>query len=90
VTRAEATEAVQPAGFAELIAKVKPAVISVSVKMDDFEGPANSGYFRRFTIPGLPDDFFEQFGFYTGRPGHRRVILPEKVPDSSFPPTASR
>src|SRR5215510_5966541 len=62
---ADATESAQrPVGFADLVEKVKPAVISVRVKMDagakmmSFEGdspfPPNSmqRFFRRF---GMPD-----------------------------------
>jgi len=74
-TAAETT-AQQPAGFADLVAKVKPAVISVRVKLtaepammqqngDDEQIPAQ---------PGSPlDKFFQQFGQEFGQQqfGHR-------------------
>ena len=64
---ASAAESVQrPAGFADLVAKVKPAVISVRVKMDagaemmGFDGdrplPPNSQMQRFFHHFGMPDD----------------------------------
>ncbi len=64
---AHAAEAAQaPAGFADLVSKVKPAVISVRVKIDDDGGNAavtqrdgdeDSGQ------SGSPEQFFRQFGF---------------------------
>ena len=63
---AQAAEATQhPAGFADLVAKVKPAVISVKVKIDrtaeaETNGSGNAMPFK----PGGPlDKFFDQFGF---------------------------
>ena len=64
---ASAAESVQrPAGFADLVAKVKPAVISVRVKMDagaemmGFDGdrrlPPNSQMQRFFHHFGMPND----------------------------------
>ena len=64
---AHAADAAQPSGFADIVAKVKPAVISVSVKFDksakiartDQNSEDNSG-------PSEPDSrmekFFQQFG----------------------------
>ena len=55
-----------PVGFADIVAKVKPAVISVRVKMDG--GSATTGlgnnqippglreFFRRFGMPGFPEN----------------------------------
>src|SRR5262249_5107339 len=61
----QAAEAVQPApGFADLVAKVKPAVISVRVKLDETKSstPTSSQEFR-----SRPDSqmqrFFRRFGF---------------------------
>src|SRR6266700_5562236 len=64
---AHAAEAAQrPAGFADLVARVKPAVISVKVKIDrTAEETTGSG--GRNVIPPQPggplDKFFQQFGF---------------------------
>jgi serine protease Do len=61
---AEAVHAQNPAGFADLVAKVKPAVISVRVKItqDETTGSAEGN-----VIPfkqGAPmEKFFQQFGF---------------------------
>src|ERR1700730_18617740 len=68
---AHAAEAMrQPSGFADLVAKVKPAVISVRVKIeqtaettglgDDGDSPVQPGanplekFFKQFGNPGLP------------------------------------
>ena len=70
---AHAAEAVQPAGFADLVAKVKPAVISVRVKMESKEVSGPSG--REFSAPpgSSMEKFFQQFGFRgQSMPGHRR------------------
>jgi len=73
------TSGQQPAGFADLVAKVKPAVVSVRVKM---EQPANSSMNEdgeRAVPPGM-DRFFQQFGFGdNGRqiPQQRRVVTGE-------------
>ena len=72
VSTAHAAEAQQqPAGFADLVAKVKPAVISVRVKMESEDASASSG--REFSVqPGSPmEKFFQQFGGQS-MPGHRR------------------
>jgi serine protease Do len=55
-------QAVQkPAGFADIVEKVKPAVISVRVKLD--EGPQTSSDEGLPFPPGSPfDRFFRQFG----------------------------
>jgi len=70
---AHAAETRQPAGFADLVAKVKPAVISVRVKMESKEVSGPSG--REFSLPpGSPmEKFFQQFGEGgQSMPGHRR------------------
>ena len=64
---AQATEAAQaPAGFADLVGKVKPAVISVRVKIDDdgSNGMVTERGGNKDSDPSdLPEQFFEQFGF---------------------------
>jgi serine protease Do len=69
---AEATQ--HPAGFADLVAKVKPAVVSVRVKIDRTTTTSmneNGGDKTPF------EDFFRQFGFENGRgaaqPRHQMV-----------------
>ncbi|QPF85357.1 Do family serine endopeptidase [Bradyrhizobium genosp. L] len=64
-----------PAGFADLVAKVKPAVISVRVKLD--EGDANAAGPGAENLPpsmrGTPfEKFFRQFG-YDGSPDGGRL-----------------
>jgi len=63
---AQAADSVQPsAGFADLVAKVKPAVISVRVKMDDTA--QNTSMVQKENViplqPGSPmEKFFQEFG----------------------------
>ena len=54
-----------PVGFADIVAKVKPAVISVRVKLDGAQTtglasnevpPGLREFFRRFGMPGAPED----------------------------------
>src|SRR5215469_4617405 len=68
---AQAAEPVQggnaqhPAGFADLVAKVKPAVISVRVKIDrtaETTGSGSSNGNIPFQPGGPLDKFFKQFG----------------------------
>jgi serine protease Do len=63
---AQAADSVQPsAGFADLVAKVKPAVISVRVKMDDTAQTTNmTQKDNRIPLePGSPmEKFFQEFG----------------------------
>src|SRR6201995_4951882 len=76
---AATTQAQQgPAGFADLIAKVKPAVISVRVKVDqgatDDDSPNTSGQELQPFMQGSPfEKFFRQFGENgpNGFEGHR-------------------
>ena len=64
-TALAAENMLQPTGFADIVAKVKPAVISVRVRMDaeqtaSLEDNDDNGQ----TQPGAPlDRFFKQFGF---------------------------
>jgi serine protease Do len=67
-----------PVGFADLISKVKPAVISVRVKIDqpanadsDDDAPQMDGRGMPPSMQGSPfEKFFHQYGFENG-PGHR-------------------
>ena len=77
---AQAAEATpQPVtGFADLVAKVKPAVISVRVRLDEpqsaFENEEDqeSDKGNIPTVPGSPmERFFQQFGFDQQRGFHR-------------------
>ncbi len=64
----------QPAGFADLVAKVKPAVISVRVKLDEQITGTNGQ--ASPSEPGAPlEKFFRQFGLPGQRPstGHRFI-----------------
>jgi len=68
---AQAAESVgQPAGFADLVAKVKPAVVSVRVKIDQ----TNTTSMNEDGNEKTPfDQFFRQFGFDNGQsPGQPR------------------
>jgi serine protease Do len=64
---APAAETLAPQnGFADLVAKVKPAVISVQVRYDNVaqtaNNPTDNNNATPFAAPGLRD-FFRQFGF---------------------------
>src|SRR5262245_49215281 len=66
--QAAAPVAQRMTGFADLVEKVKPAVISVRVK--EIEGPQTTGFEGR-DIPGMEpgspaDRFFRQFGLPEG------------------------
>jgi serine protease Do len=79
---AESVTQVQPAGFADLVARVKPAVISVRVRLQQTAAVADDGQNGRTTIqPGSPlDRFFRQFGFQdmpNGTPQTRRNVEAE-------------
>jgi serine protease Do len=72
----------QPAGFADLVAKVKPAVISVRVRIDETSDAAdlssNEENPSPFT-PGSPfEKFFQQYGFNEtpgGMPQRHELII---------------
>ncbi len=83
---AQAAEAAQPpAGFADLVAKVKPSVISVRVKLDETAQASGTAENRDDSgppvQPGSPlDKFFRQFGFQNrqnGKPQRHEVITGE-------------
>ena len=83
---AQAADAAQaPAGFADLVAKVKPAVISVRVKIEQPAGTTGMGQSNDNNAnpfpPGSPmEKFFKQFGFPNlpnGMPLGKRVISGE-------------
>ena len=65
----QASAAAHPAGFADLVAKVKPAVISVRVRIDQAAAEVGTtgsggGNVNPFGQDGAPlDKFFQQFGF---------------------------
>jgi serine protease Do len=67
-----------PTGFADIVAKVKPAVISVRVKIPASAEPAmmqQQGDDDQDAIPSVPgspmDKFFQQFGDQFGRQGRQ-------------------
>ena len=68
ISSAQAADAVQPtSGFADLVAKVKPAVISVRVKIEQSANAAgmnwSEGHGANPFPPGSPmEKFFQQFG----------------------------
>jgi len=59
---AQAQSLQRPVGFADIVEKVKPAVVSVRVKLDG--GPRTTGFEGELPFPkGSPmDRFFRQFG----------------------------
>src|SRR5690242_13436694 len=71
-----------PAGFADLIAKVKPAVISVRVKVDqsaDDSSPNTSGEELQPFMQGAPfEKFFRRFG-ENGPRGLERHGMPHQM-----------
>src|SRR5579862_9873351 len=71
-----------PAGFADLVTKVKPAVISVRVKIPAsaetsmMQQESDDGTMP--TVPGSPlDKFFQQFGQQFGRQGRGQMQAPQ-------------
>jgi serine protease Do len=81
---AEATQNPNPAGFADLVAKVKPAVISVRVRIDEDADNAlvsqHNGEGMNSDQPGSPfDQFSEQFGFRgpNAMPHHHQIVTGE-------------
>jgi len=83
MTAAQATEAASaPAGFADLVTKVKPAVISVRVKIDDDGSNGMVTERRDDNEPdrfGSPEQFFRQFGFRgpNGMPQQHHMVIGE-------------
>src|SRR6476646_3737887 len=77
-TPAHADSALRSAGFADVVEKVKPAVISVRVKVDESETTGTGERSDNNAMPQMPgglDKFFEQFG----RPGMRQG-MPQGMP----------
>jgi serine protease Do len=72
-----------PAGFADLIAKVKPAVISVRVKVDQSaneDSPNTSGEELQPYMQGSPfEKFFRQFGENGPRGFEQRNMQPHQM-----------
>jgi serine protease Do len=74
-----------PTGFADIVAKVKPAVISVRVKIDAasaepglMQQQRNDGDDAIPSVPGSPfDKFFQQFGQQFGRQGRGQMQMPQ-------------
>src|SRR5262245_17701134 len=65
----EAQSVARPIGFADIVEKVKPAVISVRVKMRTTEAPqAQSGDESPFPKDSPMDKFFRRFGTPEGGP----------------------
>ncbi len=77
-TAAHAIEATQPAvGFADLIARVKPAVIAVRVKIERSSNTIGSGSDELSPFEGTPfEKFFKQFGM-PNMPNGRQVLTGE-------------
>ncbi len=73
-----------PAGFADIVAKVRPAVISVRVEIPASAEPAmmqqNGDDQEQVPVqPGSPlDNFFQQFGQQFGRQGGRQNGMPQR------------
>ena len=85
-----------PVGFADIVEKVKPAVISVRVKVDG--GAQTNGLANNDVPPGLRE-FFRRFGMpdmpnRTARTACRKAtavtLSPARAPASLFPATALR
>src|SRR4029078_854912 len=84
-TPPHAVEAMQPqAGFADLIEKVKPAVISVRVKIEQGDDTVGQGGLQQqqFTDNDQLRKFFQQFGRpnmpnFRGMPRGKQVITGE-------------
>jgi serine protease Do len=71
----QASEAKAPAGFADLVAKVKPAVISVRVRIAE-AGTVGLGDDNNAFPPGSPmEKFFRQFG--QGSPHGKQIVTGE-------------
>jgi serine protease Do len=76
-TSAGAAEtAAAPAGFADLVAKVKPAVISVRVKIEKSDNMTSMSQKGDNQIPEGMQKFFQQFGI-PGMPGGLNGMTPQ-------------
>src|SRR6476661_1204304 len=82
-TPAHADSAQRSAGFADVVEKVKPAVISVRVKVDESETSGTGEGSDNNAMPQMPgglDKFFEQFGrpgMRQGMPHNKRAVTGE-------------
>src|SRR6185295_15290542 len=81
-TPALADSAQRSAGFADVVEKVKPAVISVRVKVDESETTGMGEGSDNNAMPQMPgglDKFFEQFGpgMPQGMPHNKRAVTGE-------------
>jgi serine protease Do len=80
-TALAAENMLQPTGFADIVAKVKPAVISVRVRMDAEKTASleDNNDDNSQTQPGAPlDRFFKQFGF-------KQFGMPDGAPNGMAP-----
>jgi serine protease Do len=77
-TAVAAENMLQPTGFADIVAKVKPAVISVRIRMDaEKTASVDDDDDNDHAQPGAPlDRFFKQFGF-------RQFGLPDGMPNGT-------
>jgi len=67
---AQAADAARaPNSFADLVAKVKPAVISVRVKIEESMNRSNNGHAAQFSDGSPMQKFFQQFGLPNGMGG---------------------
>jgi serine protease Do len=75
--RAADTRSPQPAGFADLVAKVKPAVISVRVQLGEASDASDLSSNNEEDSPsGLPfEKFFQQHGFGEDMPRRHEMII---------------
>jgi len=74
----QASAAGHPAGFADLVAKVKPAVISVRVKIDQASAEttgSGAGNVVPFSNGAPLDKFLQQFGFDAPKGLQRRQVI---------------
>jgi serine protease Do len=83
---------VQPSGFADLVARVKPAVISVRISFNDSAQVSSFNQNGDHAMPfrqGSPlDRFLQQFGFQDIPNGVQRLPPPARARASSSPPAA--
>jgi serine protease Do len=71
-----ATQTQAPAGFADLVAKVRPAVISVRVRLDESENQGLTQNSNEFSFEGTPfERFFRQYGFDGSPKGLQRHLI---------------
>src|SRR4029079_14229705 len=66
----QARHLAQPTGFADIVEKVKPAVVAVRIKMN--AGPQVAGDEMPFPKGSPMERFFRRFGYPEGGPGRPR------------------